>query len=113
MDRRQDITITQRFAGILTAGLLLAGAACTPGIAKSANGGALTKLEPSAAATATPFIPTDTPTPQPTATPTPEPGCTETSGLMEDFSIDSKSIGKPLQFIVYTPPCYEPGGKTP
>lgn len=111
MDRRQDITLAHRFTVILAASLLLAVTACTPGIAKSANGTTLPKVEPSP--TATPFIPTITPTPQPTATPTPEPGCMDTTGYLEDFSNESKAIGKPLQFIVYTPPCYDPQAESP
>lgn len=110
MDRRQAIIPFHRIAGFLAAALILTTTACTPGIAKSANGGSLTKLVPSATSTPTPVIPTDTPTPQPTAAPTSEPVCVETRGKLEDFSIEAKSIGKPLQFIVYTPPCYAPEG---
>lgn len=113
MIRRQDITTHSRFAGFLAAGLIFVVTACTPGIAKSSNGGSLTKVEPSATTTPTPLPPTDTSTPQPTATPTPEPGCVETSGLLEELSFDSKAVKKPLQFIVYTPPCYDPDGETP
>jgi len=99
----------------LAAGLLLAVPACTSLQAQSA-------LEPSTAVTAAPAttsqsIPSASPTSEPTRTRvptrTPEPVCAETSGRLEDFSIDSAAIGKPLQFIVYTPPCYDPQGQLP
>ena len=111
MDRRQDIITPRSFIEVLAAGLILITAACAPGIAKPSNGETLTKLVPSVTATAAQF--TATPSPQPTATHTPQPGCSETSGKLEELSIDSKFIGKPLQFIVYTPPCYDPQGELP
>lgn len=113
MERRQDIIVRRVLAGIITLGFLLIIAACNPGIAKPADGNGLAKIDPSA--TATRAIPTITLTPslQPTATATPEPVCSETSGKLEEFSIDSQSVGKPLQFIVYTPPCYDPQGEIP
>ena len=49
-------------------------------------------------------------TPIPTLTPaaalTPTPDCLEQGGQVEAFSLDSVSLGKPLQGYLYLPPCF-------
>jgi len=111
MERRQAKN-RRRLAGTI-AGLILliVLTGCAPWVALPASGQQL----PQASPTYTPTIPptsTSTPLPSPTLTATPEPGCTATTGAMESLSIPSKAIGKPLELIVYTPPCYDPRSET-
>jgi enterochelin esterase-like enzyme len=108
MNYRQDIPWRRLAAVICAAASILAITACSPLDAQPAAGEPLIQPGSTATPSATPLLPlpTATPTPQPSATP--EPVCSETEGKLENFSIDSAAVGKPLQFIVYTPPCYDP-----
>ena len=93
--------------GVCVFFLLLGLTACTPWVPLAAAGEEL----PQPSATVIP--PTITPSPLPTLTPTatPDPGCIDTQGTLVDQSIESKSVGKAVPFIVYTPPCYDPQGE--
>ena len=71
-------------------------------------------LSPTPTKTATPTdtrVPKDTPTipspPPPTSTPTVTPlACLSEPGAVESRQLDSQSLPKPLEYLVYLPPCY-------
>jgi enterochelin esterase-like enzyme len=93
MQRRQAVAL------VLLVAFLFGTAACSP------------RPEPIPTPIASSLPPTQTtiPTPAPIVTPvslTPLPECTSTVGSLELQELISKSMPRPMRFIVYLPPCY-------